>query len=183
VQIYDVPSERGLTLLNDGQDDGTLARNAGMSARYPNMVQFSEKALDREYLAYTKRPDIEVSGWDSLAGYSVGIVNGWKILEQNITAAGVLIRVRDDAQLFRILEEDRVDLVVFNRWGGLYLLRELQIKGVRALEPPLARREVFFYLHKRHAELAERASEVLREMKRDGSYQQLVDETLGRLTS
>ncbi len=183
VRIYDVPAQRGLVLLNDGQDDGTLARNPGMSKRYPNLVQFSEKALDREYLVYTTLPDIEVAGWDSLAGYSVGIVNGWKILERNITAARALTKVRDGAQLFRLLNEGRVDLVVFNRWGGLYLLRELAIKGVRTIEPPLARREVFFYLHKRHQELAQRASEVLREMKQDGSYQRLVEEALGPLIS
>jgi len=183
VRIYDVPSQRGLVLLNEGQDDGTLARNPGMSKRFPNLVPFTEKALDREYMIYTTRPDIEAAGWDGLAGYSVGIVNGWKILERNITAARSLTKVRDGAQLFRLLNEGRVDLVVFNRWGGLYLLRELAIKGVRTLEPPLARREVFFYLHKSHQELIPRASEVLRGMKQDGSYQQLVDETLGPLTS
>lgn len=183
VRIYDVPSERGLSLLNEGRDDGTLARNAGMAQRYPNLVQFSEKALDREYLAYTKRADIEVTDWNSLAGFDVGIVNGWKILEENITTAGSLIKVRDGAQLFRILDEGRIDLAVFNRWGGLYLLRELGLKGVRALEPPLARRKVFFYMNKRHAALAEQASEVLRQMKLDGSYQRLIDETLGPLTS
>ena len=57
------------------------------------------------------------------------------------------------------------------------------LRGSKAFQPPLARREVFFYLHKRHAALAERASEVLREMKRDGSYQRLVEEVLGPLTS
>lgn len=183
VRIYDVPSERGLTQLNEGHDDGTLARNPGMSARYPNMVQFSEKALDREYLAYTKRTDLKVNGWNSLAGYKIGIVKGWKILEQNITSAGELISLRDGAQLFRVLDENRIDLAVFNRWGGLYLLRELGIKDVRALEPPLARREVFFYLHQRHADLAVRASEILREIKQDGTYQGLVDEILTPLMS
>ena len=183
VRIYDVPAQRGLELLDAGQDDGTLARNPGMAQRYPNMVQFTEKALERQYMVFTKRTDIKVNGWDSLAGYSVGIVNGWKILERNITKAGSLKKVRDGGQLFRLLAGDRVDLVVFNRWGGQYLLRELDIHGVKALTPPLARREVFFYLHKRHAALVPQASAMLREMKRDGSYQRLVEEILGPLTS
>jgi len=181
VQIRDVPAERGLRLLDEGYDDGMLARNPNMQQRYPNVVQFSESALTREYVVFTKTENFEPAGWDSLAPYHVGIVTGWKILERNIKNAASLSTASDGARLFQLLEEGRVQVVVFNRWGGLQLVNDLRLEGVRTLEPPLARRDVFFYLHKRHGDLAARASDELRRMKRDGTYDRIVAETLSPL--
>lgn len=181
VEISSAPSARALVLLNEGQEDGSLARNPGMSERFPNLVQYSEHALTREYVVFAKRGDIEPDGWHSLRPYNVGIVNGWKILERNITDTRSMTKASDGEHLFRLLQEDRVDLVVFNRWGGLQLVKDLGLTDVALIEPPLARRDVYFYLHKKHAELAVKASETLREMKRDGTYRQIFEETLAPL--
>lgn len=168
-------------LLNEGHEDGSLARNPGMSERFPNLLQFSEHALTREYVVFAKRRDIEPDGWQSLQPYDVAIVNGWKILERNITGTRSMTKAADGEHLFRLLQNDRVDLVVFNRWGGLQLVKDLGLTDVALVEPPLARRDVYFYLHKKHAALAVEASEMLREMKRDGTYRQIFEETLAPL--
>lgn len=181
VEISSAPSARALVLLNEGHEDGSLARNPGMSERFPNLVQYSEHALTREYVVFAKRGDIEPDGWHSLRPYNVGIVNGWKILERNITDTRSMTKASDGEHLFRLLQEDRVDLVVFNRWGGLQLVKDLGLTDVALIGPPLARRDVYFYLHKKHAELAVKASETLREMKRDGTYRQIFEETLAPL--
>ncbi len=183
VTIYDAPAARALILLNDGIDDGALARNPNMQQRFPNLVQFSEHVLEREYVAFTKSPWVKIDGWESLENYTVGIVNGWKILERNITNSKDLIKVRDGTQLFKILDAGRVEIVVFNKWGGLQLIRDLDLKDVRPVMPSLAAKKVYFYLHKRHADLAEDASEILRELKRDGTYDRLTQETLNPLNN
>jgi len=181
VEISSAPSARALVLMNEGLEDGSLARNPGMSERFPNLVQFSEHALTREYVVFAKRRDIEPDGWNSLRPYDVGIVNGWRILEHNITDTRSMTKASDGEHLFRLLQEDRVDLVVFNRWGGLQLVKDLGLTDVELIGPPLARREVYFYLHKKHADLVAKASETLREMKRDGTYRQIFEETLAPL--
>lgn len=181
VEITSAPSARALVLLNEGHEDGSLARNPGMSERFPNLLQFSEHALTREYVVFAKRRDIEPDGWQSLQPYDVAIVNGWKILERNITGTRSMTKAADGEHLFRLLQNDRVDLVVFNRWGGLQLVKDLGLTDVALVEPPLARRDVYFYLHKKHAALAVEASEMLREMKRDGTYRQIFEETLAPL--
>lgn len=178
ISLHDVPPARALTLINDGIDDGSIARNPNLQKNFPNLVQFSEHALERQYVAYTLDPDLEIKKWRDLEDYSVGIVLGWKILERNITQSKSLTKVKNGKLLFRLLKKERVDVVVFNKWGGLQLVDDLGLENVIMLEPPLAARKVYFYLNKRHAELAEKASEALREMKADGTYDRLVDEIL-----
>lgn len=179
VRFRDVPAERGLQDLDHGIDDGTLARNPGMANRYPNLVQFNEPVLERHYVAFSKGLNLDTSDWTNLADYRVGIVIGWKILERNITKAKALIKVRDSETLFRMLEGGRIDVAVFNKWGGLSKIEELGIKGLVAHEPPFAKRSVYYYVHKSRADLAARGSAILREMKADGTYQRIFDATLG----
>ncbi len=69
------------------------------------------------------------------------------------------------------LASDRVELVIYSRLGGVFTIRELGLKGVKALEPPLAGREMFLYLNRKHAGLVAPISESLRRMKEDGTYQ------------
>lgn len=178
ITIRDAPAARSLILVNDGIDDGSLARNPNMQAKFPNMVQFSEHALERRYVAFTKLPDLEISGWDSLENYSVGIVNGWKILEKNIKKYKKMTKVRNSELLFKLLENHRADVVVFNKWGGLRLIKELGLQDVRLVEPPFASKKVYFYLNKRHANLAVKASDELRKMKEDGTYDWVAQEVL-----
>ena len=181
VTIVDAPAQRALVNIDTGIDDDSIARNPGMSKKFPNLVQFSEKVLDREYVAFTKTVEFEPGGWASLAPYHVGIVIGWKILENNIREAKLLTRVGTGAQLFQMLDQGRVDVAVFNRWGGYQLIKDLAIDGIRALEPALARREVFFYVNAKHADLAVKGSAALRNMKADGTYAEIQAETLGKL--
>ena len=47
------------------------------------------------------------------------------------------------------------------------------------IQPPLAQREMFMYLHKKHKALVNKAAQALSSMKRDGSYQRIFDQTLG----
>ena len=181
IEITLLPAQRVLTNANAGIDDGIHARIGGLAERYPNLVQFEEPTMDVEYVAFSRRRDIEIAGWDSFRPYNVGIITGWKILEWNIKTAKSLTKVGTVEQLFQILDAGRVDVVVYTRWGGLYEIRELALEDVRILEPPLAAREIFSYLHKKHKHLIPRASAALREMKRDGTYQRIFDQTLGKL--
>lgn len=178
IEIHDVPSARGLELLNLGLDDGTLARNPNMSDIYPNLIQIDESVLQRTYIAFTKDPEFVAKTWEELIPYHIGFVNGWKILERNIQNGASITKVTNGRQLFQLLDTGRIDIAIYNFWGGLALIREMGLTEIRAAEPPLAQREVFFYLHKKHAALAIPGARALQEMKRDGAYNDLVNEIL-----
>lgn len=181
IALAHVPSARVLRNANEGIDDGILSRVGGMDALFPNLVQFREKVMDRQYVAFTRRDDITVAGWHSLKAYHVAFINGWKIFGRNVTDAKSITRVRTPEQLFLLLRHDRADVVLISRWAGLHQVKDLGLTNVRVLEPPLATKEVFFYTNKKHAAVIPRASAALKAMKEDGTYQRIFEETLGRL--
>lgn len=85
--------------------------------------------------------------------------SGWLhqgFYEQQLAGAPQFVSVDDAAQLFRLLDLNRIEVALYARWMGEALIRQQGIQGVHALEPPLATRAMFIYLHKRHAALVPR---------------------------
>jgi polar amino acid transport system substrate-binding protein len=66
---------------------------------------------------------------------------------------------------------------MFDRWGGLWWIRAHGV-AAHALEPPIAVREMYLYLNKKHAALIPRISAALAQMKEDGEYQRIYSQTL-----
>lgn len=175
-----LPSERALINANEGIDDGNIARIEGIEKKYTNLIRVPEKVVDFEFMVFTGGRSFAVTGWDSLRPYVVGIITGWKILERNVTGVRGLTKVKNPNQLFKLLENNRADAVVFDRWGGLWWIRGHDI-NVRLLEPPLAKRKMYIYMNKKHRDLVPQIARALRNMKRDGTYQGIYDKTLSPL--
>ncbi|HEX7971713.1 MAG TPA: transporter substrate-binding domain-containing protein, partial [Thiobacillus sp.] len=151
---------------------GDLVRIAGLEARYPNLVRVPEKLLDWEFAAFGKDAALPAR-WETLRTRSVGYIRGWKLYEQQLAGAPHVVTAEDSAQLFRQLQHDRIEIALYARWQGLSLIQREGLKGVHVLEPPLATREMFIYLNKRHAALAPRLAEALRAIKAEGLYDRL----------
>ena len=174
--------ERGLRALDQGLDDGNLPRVAGLERIYPNIRQVPGKVMDFNFQVFSKNPDVVIDDWESLQNYDVAFVTGWKILEKNIKAR-TITKVSTSDQLFLLLDRDRTQLVIYEKWQGLELIRKLGLKGIVALEPPLITKEVFLYVNKRHETLVPELAHALEQMKIDGSYQRIEDRTLGPLVN
>ncbi len=177
LRLVKLPAERGLINANAGIEDGDMVRIAGLEKQYPNLIRVPEKLVDWEFTAFSKDGSIP-SNWEAIRRRSVGLIKGWKIYEQQLAGAERMTTVDDPAQLFRLLELDRIEVALYMRWMGLALIRQQGLKDVRPLEPPLTTREMFIYLHKRHAELAPRLADALRALKRDGFYQRTYREKI-----
>lgn len=174
-----VPAERALRNVDQGIEDGNLIRIAGLEATYPNIVAVPESVITYDFVAFTHPPGFPTPDWQSLDGRSVGIVTGWKILEENITDAGRLMRARNGEQLFEVLARERIEVAVYERLQGRELCKKTGLGDYRILEPPLARRPMFIYLNRRHSQLLPRVAEQLRAMKRDGSYARIHEDVFG----
>ncbi len=53
------------------------------------------------------------------------------------------------------------------------MIKQLGLQSVRALEPPLAQREMFLYLNKRHKTILPILAGALKDMKKDGTYNRI----------
>ncbi len=173
-----LPAERGLKNANRGLIDGEMGRVAGIDKLYPNLIRVPEKIMNWEFVVFSYKPIELKQGWAGLSGRSVAHINGWKILEKNIPASAEVTRTSNAERLFKLLQRNRTDYVVYERWGGRYLLREMLMHDVQMRNPPLAVKGLFMYLHNKHKALVPKLTSALVEMKKDGSYQRLVSKHL-----
>lgn len=185
VVTYLRASERAFQLADQGLDDGLAMRIAGLQRHYPNLIQVPEPILVDDFVAITltprddprAAPAADFTTWEELLPHTVAYILGWKIFEFNLPPRQESTKVRDADQLFQLLRRGRADVILYERWQALARARTLAMR-VKAHQPPLAQREMFIYLHRRHAALVEPAAAELRAMKADGSYRAIMDQTL-----
>ncbi|MBN2049821.1 MAG: transporter substrate-binding domain-containing protein [Spirochaetales bacterium] len=165
--IYDV---------NSGVLDGDINRIEGMEATYPNLVRVPEANMVMEFVAFSKK-DIPINGWESLKDLDIGIVRGWKILEDHTRDFPFVTFVPTEVELFTMLDKGRIDVALYSKLTGYAVVQDLALTGIRHLSPPLARREMFLYVHSSHKNLVTPLAETLREIKADGTYDRIVADT------
>jgi len=183
LKMVRVSPERALLNANAGIEDGVSARIAGLEKHYPNLVRVPEKVLDFPFVAFARQTKLTNANWEALASVSVGHIQGWKIFEQNLKP-GTQVTVVDDAeQLFTMLDKNRVDVALYERWLGLALAEKMGIKNVHVVEPALAEREMFIYLNKRHADKVPAIAAALRAIKADGTYGKICREKFAPLAA
>lgn len=182
VRILYAPSERSLVNANEGIVDGEFLRIAGLEQQYPNLVMVPESICEYQFTAFARDRGIRVKGWEGLRPHNVGYITGWKILEKHVTGVKSVTTVRNAEALFELLRGGRADLVIYERLLGEVHLRRTGDKDIHPLSPPLARREMFLYLNRRHESLAPRVARALRQMKQDGSWQRIMASVPGNGT-
>ncbi len=179
LQIVRLPSERALHNANDGIEDGNYARVGGLiSLMYPNLIQIPEPITKFEFVAFSKKFVFRPNGWESLSPFHVGIVTGWKILEKNIQKTKSLTKVNNSEILFSLLEAERIEVAVYDRRQGMYFIRKLGLGDIKSMSPPFSTKDMYIYLHKKHQAIVPRLTEILKRMKKDGTYRKIVSDTL-----
>lgn len=172
-----LPAERSIMVANTGIHDGELNRIEGMEQWYPNVVRVPESNMDFNFVAFSKNLNFATTDWSTLKSYRIGFIKGWKILEKNLKDHPDIIYSNSAEQLFNQLDKEHIDVAIYGELVGYAQLKSMGLKGVRALKPSLAKRKMYMYLHVKHKNLTGKVAESLREMKRDGTYDQIVEET------
>lgn len=170
-------TEKALHDVDAGILDAEINRIGGMEKEYPNLVRVPEPNMTMRFVAFSSSP-LEITDWQSLEDYDIGIVRGWKILEAHTAGFPSVTFVPTEVELFTMLEKGRIDAALYAELTGYAALRDLDYSGIRHIEPPLAERDMYLYLHRSLKELALPLAEALRDMKRDGTYDRIAEETL-----
>ncbi len=168
MQSQTFPAERSLTASNSGLADGEIARLTGLEATYPNLMMVPVAVNRIDVAAFVKKAAFRVNGWESLRPYAIGIRRGIKYAEQGTKGMNVE-SVTSYEQSFRMLDSGRIDVAVASLDGGLKIIRDMRLKGIRPLAPPLmAAINQYHYLHRKHADLMPKIIKALREMEAEG---------------
>lgn len=183
LKLVKLPAERGLINANAGIQDGDLNRIAGLEKIYPNLIKIPEKNMDMHFVGFTHHKKITGGDWNRIKTYRLGYIKGWKIFETNLHDAQHLIRTKNAKQLMNLLVMDRIDIAFYSHWMGLAQIRELGLEEIELIEPPFTVREMFIYLHKKHADYVPKISAALQQLKKEGFYDRVLRETLAPLQS
>lgn len=173
-----LPAERALIDANKGILDGEVSRVAGLEHTYTNLVRVPEKLIDIEFTVFSRHVEHLAPGWKALQPYSTAFINGWKILENNVPENAEITKVKTPLQLFNLLNLDRVDLIIYERWGGTALIDKLQFENIRRLQPALLTKGMFMYLNKKYKNLVPQLTQALKDIKADGTYDRIYQQTL-----
>jgi len=178
LQTSSLPAERGLKNSNNGSIDGEMSRVKGIDKVYTNLIRVPEKIMDWEFVVFSEKVIDLSQGWKVFSGKSVSHINGWKILEKNIPNDAEVTKTSNIDELFSLLRKKRTDYVIYEKWAGHYMLRKMPANNIGQHKSTLLVKEVFIYLHKKHKSIVSKLSKSLENMKRDGSYQRLVNKHL-----
>jgi polar amino acid transport system substrate-binding protein len=184
INITLIPAERALINVDQGIDDGLVQRVGGLQKQYPHTFHLEEKTMDLEFSAFTRRNNPTITQWQEFTPYSVALITGWKIYEKNLEGHPNLIKVKEPRQLFELLQNGRVDYVLLTKWNGLGIMNDMGMRDdFIVVEPPLAIEAMYLYLNEKHLELAPRLNQALRDIKADGTYEQIYAQTLRPLNT
>lgn len=170
LKLIRLPAERALLNANAGVEDGEVSRIAGIEKAYPNLMPVPEKLVDHHFVAFTRNAKLMNATWESLTPFSVGYIRGYKIIESNLKPGTRSTTANDAEQLLTMLDKGRVEIAIYRRWEGIVLAQKLGIKDIRIIEPSLAEKEIFIYLHKRHADKVPKIASALRQIKAEGLF-------------
>lgn len=172
IEVRRYPGLRSLKTANEGYVDGELSRVRAFEKDYSNLVRVPVPVNYLAGTAFSKIEDLELRGWESLNGYTIGITRGMKFAERG-TAGMSIVYANSHKQLFQLLDKGRVDVAINPLVNGLAIIQQLKLEGVRALEPSLVHIDLYHYLHKRHAALVPQITATIQEMKASGRIDEI----------
>ena len=174
------PGERALQTANAGQVDGELMRKDGLTKDFPNLIQISVPVTMVTFMVFTKKKDIKIDGWKSLAPYSVAYKRGVKAVEASLTPDTKSEPVATTEQAFMKLYIGRNDMVVTPTTTGLLICKQQGFQDVVMLGPPLLTIPLFHYIHVKNKDIVDSLTQTLQQMEKEGIIEtinkQIVDE-------
>src|SRR5471032_2166010 len=148
----DMPGERSLAMVNSGEFFGDIVHVEGLEKYYPNIVRIPVPLMHFDAVAFTARGDLFFIGWSSMTPYVVCIRRGIKAIEFATAGMKNVSTVNSYEQIFAMLKVGRCDVAVLPRNAWLNA-QQLNIKGVRSLEPPLQTWPLYHYVHRYHVDI------------------------------
>lgn len=180
IEIY--PTARSIYNLNNGLVDGEMSRIGGLEDSYPKIIHVSEKLYDVIFYIYSKKKIDSQLGWKALENKKVAYIHGWKIIDINIPETAIVTRAKNNKQLLDLINKGRVDYFIYSGWLDESFRNELKQSGIHHHHPALDKRPVYMYLNKKHSDLIPLLKQAMQGMKKDGSYDAIVDKFLTPLS-
>lgn len=176
------PSARSLVMANSGEADGELHRvyefHEVSDGRFPNLIRVESQLLTMHLAVFAKAGKKDVTCIDDLRGSRIGYLRGRQNARKmllKISSETNIAPQNSEFSLLRMVAEGRLDYALVESFDGRVLIKTRgELMDLREVGR-LTETRIFTYMNKKHAALAKRLAATLDGMKRDGSFQEIVD--------
>lgn len=171
-EVY--PKKRCSVMVDKGILDGVPTGPVNLNETYPNMIRVEEPVLRIKYCAYATKTKIRLYGWESLKGspYRVEAILGFSSPEKKlpqVVKPEQLSYVNTVAQGLNKLRTERTDIFIHIYYHVQYALNTPQFQDEGIVEVGVMQESVSFpFLHRRHADLAPKLANVMKQMQAAG---------------
>ncbi|MBA4344043.1 MAG: hypothetical protein C0423_18040 [Methylibium sp.] len=170
-RLVTYPSRRCISDAANGLVQGLLYRTTSIEAILPEMLRVPTPLGRVNLVAIGRQSDLIVDGWEQLRPWRIAALRGRTRIEQ-MTAGMQVVFVANTEQMLRMLDADRVDVLVAERSRTLPRIEELraqglELRGVRELGL-IDSLPVYHYLHKSQAALLNPLDQQFRALIREG---------------
>ncbi len=173
-----LPAARASVLSDSGVVDGELSRVYSYNDVHPNLIRVEEPHWTSEFIAIANDPTIQLTGWKSLldTDYKVNYRLGIKGCEENlpkVVSPDRLEGVNSPASGLRKVLAGRADIFIGTTMDVLPVLNAEEFKNSELREVGIMEQfTAHAFLHKKHKDLVPKLSETLRQLKREGIFEQ-----------
>lgn len=185
VEINLLPWTRALKMAELGEADGIFT--TFFSAERAEYLQYVKEplAFEAQYIYYRASDKLDLGdSITSLSKYKIGIVQDYFLGDvfEKAKAEGVL-RVEENTDLetnIQKLLDGKIDIMIDHHYSTMYRLKRLGLlekikESPKPFRNPESLHLCFSRKGKVEADLIERIQEALVDMKKDGTYQSIVD--------
>ena len=173
------PIQRCTQYLLSETIDGLPGKPVEEFIFFPDTPIVQEPYLEIPFMVYYKNKVIQNVNWQELEKYKCVNIIGIKFVNgmmKTATANGNLYNVATYEQALKMLQGERVDFAFLIEPIADNIIVKEKISGIKKFDTIIASTPIYLLLSKKHKDLAPKASEVLKKMKKDGSYYKILDE-------
>lgn len=164
-----LPLERSAHESNKGQIlDAELSRTAEAAEMLPNMLRVEVPIGHIRITAFSRNPAIMINNWQDLSAWRVDVLRGIYLAKVNMQGIKYT-EVNSTTQAIQRLLSGRTDVAVVLGDETEWLLKHYADHGIYAIQPDLAKTQIFHYVHERHAALVPQLEAALRQLAQPDS--------------
>ncbi|MBT9457248.1 MAG: transporter substrate-binding domain-containing protein [Burkholderiaceae bacterium] len=162
-----LPLRRSLQMADRGDTDGELMRTAGTLKEMPHLIRIDVPVARLVLAAYRRGECPRSTTVEELSQQRVAYFRGTRLIER-LLPAGALMPADDTWDALRRLQAGMADGVLGAELETDGLLLANGVRGICKVTEPVSDAPLYHALHERHAALAARLEQVLKEMQASG---------------
>lgn len=164
--------------LRSGQID-LIAAGMDPTDDRKKQVNFTDNYFDSGYSLVVRKDNTEITGYDSIAGKTVGAQVGSKAAEAAREHGATVKEYDTNSQGWMELDAGTCDAVSIDTAVALYYLKQGGDAKLQIVGEPATSRGIAMATSKDKPELSKEINDALKELRADGTYQKIYEKWFG----